>query len=94
MNERVYKAQFDLLPVGSSYPDVYQVVLIGSGDGSAPQIPEISWYVLRDRLEANLAWTPEQLDKYEARLKEVGRLMDVPIEANLTQLRALGFQGV
>jgi hypothetical protein len=94
MTDRIYNTMFDLIPHGSNFPDVYTVVLLGYGDGAAPQIPEITWAAFRDRLESNMAFHPDILDRYEERLKDAGRIMDIPLKANTTQLRALGFQGI
>jgi hypothetical protein len=84
----------DILSFGLSSPDAYSVVLLGYRNRAAPQIFEITWEVLRDRLESVMAWHPVTLDNYEKQLKEQGRLTDVPLAAAQTQLQALGFHGL
>jgi len=85
---------FDTTPCGVTAPDSHAVILMGYGSGAAPQIFQITWSDLRDRLESIMAWHPQYLDLLEKQMKDAGRLSNIPLPATLGQLRSLGFQGI
>jgi len=85
----------DVLRAESGPSVWYKVILMGSRNGAAPQIPRISAECLLERLQRVLLWPERTTDRLRDMLARDGRLTNERLEVTTrAQLIELGFEGL
>jgi hypothetical protein len=94
MEEKIYRIDFYVRPCGCHAPDKCRIAVVGLRNGGTPQIPEIEWPVFRDRLVSNVGFSEERTRKLDGIMSNSGKIDREPIQATISQLKAMGFSGL